>query len=494
MNYFVGFNLGSTITGIEKALINRLYLFKKAGLPAKCVFIKWNRFIAKQHSDFINKEDMINMYDYFQEVDNITESYHFDWISYWENECNYDIEYVPNTNDVRAYNNGTFIIYAHFFTPKRKQIDYINYFDKNRRKVKREFYDVRGFLSCTRLLTGKQNTVYESYHNINGEILIEKYYHNNSEKDVLDLIVLQNHNKNHYFNNENELVAYFIESIYQKGDMFFSDKNLHTAPSFNLTNPKIPVVAVLHNTHVKNANEIETSNYKNSYKHLFSNLPRYKAIIASTVDQKEDVTKRINNAIPVVNIPVGFTNITLTNPKKVEPKKLIAVARYSPEKQLDHQIRLVEKLKDTYPQIELHMFGFGMETEKLQTMIKEKNLEKHVFLRGFLNSLEEEYKNAYLCLITSNMEGFNLALLECLAHGIPAVSYDMKYGPKEMINNGENGYLIEKDNEDALYEKVKYLLDHPKLQHEFSLNSIKVANQFSEDHLIKQWQSFLKTL
>lgn len=33
MNYFVGFNLGSIITGIEKALINRLYLFKKAGLP-----------------------------------------------------------------------------------------------------------------------------------------------------------------------------------------------------------------------------------------------------------------------------------------------------------------------------------------------------------------------------------------------------------------------------------------------------------------------------
>lgn len=71
---------------------------------------------------------------------------------------------------------------------------------------------------------------------------------------------------------------------------------------------------------MKNANEIETSNYKNSYKHLFSNLPRYKAIIASTVDQKEDVTKRINNAIPVVNIPVGFTNITLTNPKKLNQK------------------------------------------------------------------------------------------------------------------------------------------------------------------------------
>lgn len=92
------------------------------------------------------------------------------------------------------------------------------------------------------------------------------------------------------------------------------------------------------------------------------------------------------------------------------------------------------------------------------------------------------------------MEGFSLALLESLAHGVPTISYNIKYGPKEMINNGENGYLIEKNDEDALYEKVKYLLDNPELQHEFSLNSIQVANQFSEDHLIKQWHSFLKTL
>ena len=42
------------------------------------------------------------------------------------------------------------------------------------------------------------------------------------------------------------------------------------------------------------------------------------------------------------------------------------------------------------------------------------------------------------------MEGFSLALLESLAHGVPTISYNIKYGPKEMINNGENGYLIEK--------------------------------------------------
>lgn len=494
MNYFVGFNLGSTITGIEKALINRLYLFKKADLPAKCVFIKWNRYLSKQHNDFIDREDFINMYDYFQEIDDVTESYHFDWITYWESECHFNIEYIPNTNDIRVYDGKTFIMYAHFLNRSYKHIDYINYFDKNRRKVKRELFDIRVFLSCTKILTGRQETVYESYHNENGEILIEKYYHTVSGESQLDLIVLNHHQKHYFFNSEEELVAYFIEDLYQEGDLFFSDKNRNTAPAFNLTDSKIPVVAVLHNTHVKNANEIETSNYKNVYKHVFNNLPRYKAILASTVDQKEDVAKRINNEIPVVNIPVGYTKNTTLASKQVEPKKLIAVARYSPEKQLDHQIRLIEKLKDDYPQIELHMFGFGIETDKLKIMIKDKHLENHVFLRGFLPSLDEEYNNAYLCLITSYMEGFNLALLECLAHGIPAVSYDMKYGPAEMINNEENGYLIQKDDENALYEKVKYLLDHPELQHEFSINSVKVADQFSDDNLIDQWKSFLKTL
>lgn len=78
MNYFVGFNLGSTLTGIEKAMINRTNLFKKAGLPAKCVFIKWNRFLNNYYKKFINKDDIINMYDFFQEVENLNETYQFD--------------------------------------------------------------------------------------------------------------------------------------------------------------------------------------------------------------------------------------------------------------------------------------------------------------------------------------------------------------------------------------------------------------------------------
>ena len=59
------------------------------------------------------------------------------------------------------------------------------------------------------------------------------------------------------------------------------------------------------------------------------------------------------------------------------------------------------------------------------------------------------------------MEGFSLALLECESHGVPSISYDIQYGPGELIQDGKNGYLIEKNNQHMLFEKVKLLLNNP---------------------------------
>ena len=58
------------------------------------------------------------------------------------------------------------------------------------------------------------------------------------------------------------------------------------------------------------------------------------------------------------------------------------------------------------------MYGFGSESKKLNELIQKYGLENHVYLRGFLSNLDQEYSDAYLSLITSNMEGFSLALLE----------------------------------------------------------------------------------
>ncbi|WP_242491632.1 glycosyltransferase [Holzapfeliella floricola] len=56
-------------------------------------------------------------------------------------------------------------------------------------------------------------------------------------------------------------------------------------------------------------------------------------------------------------------------------------------------------------------------------------------------------------LLTSSVEGFAMSVLEGLSNGVPQISYDIKYGPKDIITDGEDGYLVKPDDIDELAEK-----------------------------------------
>lgn len=174
--------------------------------------------------------------------------------------------------------------------------------------------------------------------------------------------------------------------------------------------------------------------------------------------------------------------------------RLISVARYAVEKQLDHQIRLVKRLNEKFPNVELHMFGAGAEHAKLKSLIDENNLGDNVFLRGFVPDLQNEFQQSHINLLTSRMEGFSLALLEAASYGVPSVSYDIEYGPAEIIKNNENGYLIPLDDEDVLYEKVEALLSDASLLVKFRENVIEDRKRFSESETLSKWQAVLASL
>lgn len=72
------------------------------------------------------------------------------------------------------------------------------------------------------------------------------------------------------------------------------------------------------------------------------------------------------------------------------------------------------------------------------------------------------------------MREFAMALLETQEHGCPAVSYDINYGPNEIITNNYNGRLIQAGNETALFDTMDLLLSHPSIIEEYSKMLTKV--------------------
>ncbi|MBE5674016.1 glycosyltransferase [Staphylococcus sp. SS35] len=487
MNYILGTILESKITGVEKAQINRLKLFKQQGIPSKCVYVKWNPYLytyAKQHQI---ENDVFTMYDYFQKTINYKKTKQMNWLQYWEKSCKYTLKFVENSNDVRIYDEEQFIMYAHFLDKQYRNLNYVNYFDHQRRKVKRELFDGRGFLSCSRILGEGQRIVLENYFTADGKIVIQKYFEDIKGKNTLTKVVLYEGQHQQYFDSEDELVHYFLKQLCKNRNQLILDRPHELGNVIAELPNEIPVIAVLHSTHLT-GNEV-----KSFYKSVFNHLKRYKSIVVSTDKQRRDIADYIENEIQVVNIPVGFVDNIPNNIdfNSKEKRHIVSVARLVENKQIKHQIEVIKRLVEKYPDIQLNIYGHGNGLAEYQQLVEKYQLLNHIKFHGFKTQVSEAIANAQLMLSTSKMEGFGLAILESLSLGTPVISYDVDYGPAELIQDGFNGYLVSEGDIDQMVEKVDLLLSDSQKMEQFSMNSIQSAQHFNMTTVGNKWRNIL---
>jgi len=501
MNYFVDVDLGGAITGIEQAGFNRLRLFEQAELPATIVYLTYK----PRHHEFAKKFGIqgssFTMYDYFQESQRYADLGHFDWRNYWENTCHYKLQFIDVANDIRVSNqDGLFLMYASFYDADYTRVNYINYFDKNHRKIRRDIYDSRGFLSCTCLLAEKDLLNTELYYNQEGKVRIIKQYLIANGKNFLREVSLKNYKgHDYYFGNEEELRTFFFDELFNQGDMYFADRIGEMIRSFNKTKPEVKVTAIVHSTHVRVGSNVMDGPLKlGTYDYTLQHPERLSAIVVSTHQQREDLLARFDNLPPIVTIPVGFAYpqpFTRNDFEERNPHRIISVARYSPEKQLLHQVMAVERLIPEFPDVELHLLGYGATVGNvLRKYIDEHHLEEHVLMRGFQKDLTEDYRKGSLSLMTSKEEGFSLSTLESLSFSVPMIAYNINYGPKEMIVDGENGFLVKADDQEALYQKIRQFLGDKSLQIDMMEKCQSLLKSYLPETVLNEWQELVHKL
>lgn len=491
MNYFIAVNLGTNVSGMESAQIKRMKLFKNQGLPATCIYTQFNTTLYQNTKKFKIDQDYLSMYDYFQQAVGHEEQI-IEWFNYWENELDLVVTQLEGKAAVRlSTHQGTVLMYAYFESTDYKQLNYINYVGKTH-IIKREYYDVRGFLSKVSYYTQSKHVYLEIFYTPLGQPVIEKYYEESDDKEVLTRILLLAYKKMYTFSDEQALQCFFFNELYQKGDVYVCDRNKQLSEMLLKINPEIPLCAVFHSVHMVDVNDPMHSSITSPYKRVLENIDRYEKIIVSTNKQRLELEERYPDLKKFVTIPVGYSEGNILPLKNKQKNRIIGVARYAEEKQIDHQIDLMDRLKEEYPDVTLHLYGFGNGRQKLEQKIKELNLENTVFLEGFVPDLTEKYQDSALSLLTSKVEGFSLALLEAQSHGVPAISYDIRYGPDEIIEDGVTGYLIEKNNQEELYQKVTKVLGNPLIQESFSENSIILSDRYSKDIVGTHWKILLQ--
>lgn len=198
---------------------------------------------------------------------------------------------------------------------------------------------------------------------------------------------------------------------------------------------------------------------------------------------------KINCQDIILPNPVWFSNY----PKRqLVPKRIIAVGRLDEQKNYQGLIRAFKNVSLKIPEAELYIYGEGRLRNELEKLIAQLNITDQVHLVGITKDVISCYAQADIFVLFSHGEGYPNVLMEALALGVPCISTNCPIGgPADMINDGQNGTLVECNDEVGLSEKMITLLLDEKLKEKYSANAVNIRETNSFEQVYNNLMEFI---
>jgi glycosyltransferase EpsD len=172
----------------------------------------------------------------------------------------------------------------------------------------------------------------------------------------------------------------------------------------------------------------------------------------------------------------------------------IYAAEFIPRKNHQFLIETIAKHKGDFPDLKVLFCGRGVLKDKLEMLVKEKNLETVFLFMGFRNDIDELFKMADLGVSASKQEGLGLNLIEEMMCNLPILATEDR-GHKEIVISGENGFLFEQENKEEFIAYLKELYTNKEMRKIFGKNAQELSQKFeitnSLNAMSKIYKNFL---
>ena len=235
---------------------------------------------------------------------------------------------------------------------------------------------------------------------------------------------------------------------------------------------------------------INSKKYINKVKKYFKNIDK---IVVMTKKAKEDYEKWLkysNSKAKVYDIPNMLEESKVDNFAKFNNKTLISVGRLEKEKDFLTLLDVFKIINEKYNDVKLKIVGEGLQRREIEEKIEKLNLNNKVILTGRISSQEvqEQMSASSVFVLTSLCESFSLVLCEAMEIGLPCVSFNIDVGPKEIIQNGINGYLIDNRDVNDMASCIENLLIDENKWNNISNNSIESVKKYYSESVVNEWQ------
>jgi poly(glycerol-phosphate) alpha-glucosyltransferase len=271
-----------------------------------------------------------------------------------------------------------------------------------------------------------------------------------------------------------------------------SDSRYALVNILGLQSDQFHIIQLLHNIHVGRPRRWN-SPVKETYLPVMASIGALDGLVTLTHRQQKDIAQRYGETNNLYVVPNPVESPPHPDPLPVrDAKRFVIVSRFAPQKHLEHAIRVFALVLEEEPEAMLDIYGDGPTRDSIEAEIARLGVGKSVILHGFDPRARHTLWTATGFLMTSRFEGYPLATLEAMSHGCPVISYDIKYGPREQISHGVDGFLVKRGKVQDMAEHLVELIRNPELVAKMSDAAFVKAAQHDASAFLEDWRTVLE--
>ncbi|MFE5410084.1 glycosyltransferase [Microbacterium sp. NPDC056569] len=242
--------------------------------------------------------------------------------------------------------------------------------------------------------------------------------------------------------------------------------------------PRVRLVHTVHNSHLPAPHDDPAAPVSGLWDRWLPTLAAYDAVLWPTAAQRDEVAARFGDPGTFHVVP---NTIELgTEPPGAaarDPRQVVMLNRLAPQKRVDLAIRAWERVAEAVPEARLDIYGDGPLRQELQELIDELGVAASVTLHGATADRDAIFDRAALFVTSTAFEGQGLSIAEALARGLPVVSFDARYGPREAI--ADAGIVVPPGDVDAFADAIIAVLRDDDHRAELSSRARSAATAFA---------------
>ncbi len=209
-------------------------------------------------------------------------------------------------------------------------------------------------------------------------------------------------------------------------------------------------------------------------------------IIAQTSLAKDAILKNTGHSrIKVIGNPLNI----VYEDNAVKENIILHVGRFIRSKGQLELLNIFESLNST--DWKLVFIGDGPDFETVKSAALNINKKLKIEFYGFVNDVNKYYSNSRIFAFNSSSEGFPNALAEAMAFGLACVSYDCEAGPSDLIDAGENGFLVKVGDIEDFRQKIELLMKDTLLREKFGKAAREKVRSFDISIIGEKYLKFL---